>query len=454
MGEPKQLRKRRRAQTAPAQRFDMVVAALGALVAVTCAAGMRPSQRSEEVVPPPQVVPNPEAAQAQEPAKIEASSSPGAVAASASASASPSVSAGPRRVRLAKLRAALAALASSERKEHVRILWLGDSHTYADFWTHAVRQALQNKYGAAGPGYLLLGVKPYRNDLAQVRVEGKWRREPASPSSGAKQADGVFGLAGQRSVPISADAKATVQLSGKSVSGRVRWTLHYRLPGTASIEVQLDGSPKSRLSSGKSVPGSSILRQTFESDAGAKLSVRAASGSPEFFGVAVESVTPGVVLDNLGINGARAGTPLAWDEQSHIAELAARAPALVVLAYGTNEAASALSAERVVGHFTRLMARVRQAAPDADCVFVGPTDMADENGGSRPRVVEIDAAVARAAQETGCGFVSAFEAMGGEGSFARWMQESPPLGSPDRIHLTPKGYATLGKAVLQRLGLP
>jgi lysophospholipase L1-like esterase len=431
-----------------AQRFDLVVAGFGALVAVTCAAGMRPKAAGVPDAAPEHVPAPVSAASVVEP--THATASPPA----SGPSAAPERPTQPKRVRLPRLAAALSALSAKERELPVRILWLGDSHTYADFWPHAVRQTLQRKYGAGGPGYVLLGVKPYRNDLARVRVEGKWRREPVSPSSGAKQADGIFGLAGQRSVPISADARTSVELLGKSVTDRVRWTLHYRLVGSASLEVELEGSPKTRLSTGKSVPGSPILRQSFESEASARLSVRAASGSPELYGVVIERVAPGVVIDNLGINGARAGTPLAWDEPSHIAEIAARAPTLVVLAYGTNEAASALSSDRVVGHFKKLHARVRQAAPDADCLFIGPADMADENGGSRPRVAEIDGAVARAAADTGCGFVSVFEAMGGEGGFARWMRASPPLGSPDRIHLTPQGYAELGKAVLARLSLP
>ncbi len=331
---------------------------------------------------------------------------------------------------------------------------MGDSHTFADFWPHAVRRQLQKKYGAGGPGYLLLGVKPYRNDLARIRVEGKWRREPRSPSKGAKQLDGIFGLAGQRSVPVSADAAASVELLKGKLRGRVGWTLHYRLPGNAALKVELSDGSKARLTRGSPAAGSPILRHRLESDASAKLTVRAASGLPELFGVVVESVQPGVVVDNLGINGARAGTPLVWDETSHVAEIAARKPSLVIMAYGTNEAASALSADRVVGHFRKLTARVKRAAPHADCLFIGPTDMADDAGGSRPRVLEIDAAVERAAAEAGCGFISAFRAMGGEGSFAAWMKETPPLGSPDRIHLTPKGYARLGDEVFRRLALP
>ena len=432
------------------QSVDLAVAVFGALVAVTCAAGLRPDSKAPATV----------AASAPQPGDSMAPgpASPQATPAIPNSAAPPPKGPTPppkrSRVALKALGEALRGLSKPDVAEPVRILWMGDSHTYADFLPHAVRRQLQRKYGAGGPGYLLLGVKPYRNDLARIRVEGKWRREPRSPSKGAKQLDGVFGLAGQRSVPVSADASASVELLKGKRRGRVGWTLHYRLPGNAALKVELSDGSKARLTRGSPIAGSPILRHRLESDASAKLTVSAASGLPELFGVVVETSQPGVVVDNLGINGARAGTPLVWDESSHVAEIAARKPSLVILAYGTNEAASALSADRVVGHFRKLTARVRRAAPDADCLLIGPTDMADESGGSRPRVSEIDAAVERAAAEVGCGYISAFQAMGGEGSFAAWMKETPPLGSPDRIHLTPKGYAKLGDEIFQRLALP
>ncbi|MCA9600528.1 MAG: hypothetical protein KC417_00810, partial [Myxococcales bacterium] len=51
----------------------------------------------------------------------------------------------------------------------------------------------------------------------------------------------------------------------------------------------------------------------------------------------MEGEEPGVVVDALGVNGARAKNQLWWDDASFRAELAKRDPALVALAYGTNE---------------------------------------------------------------------------------------------------------------------
>ncbi|HKX39416.1 MAG TPA: hypothetical protein VJN20_12230, partial [Burkholderiales bacterium] len=58
---------------------------------------------------------------------------------------------------LANFYDALSALDRGERKEHVRIAWLGDSHAQADFWTGYLRRALQKRFGNGGPGFVHLG---------------------------------------------------------------------------------------------------------------------------------------------------------------------------------------------------------------------------------------------------------------------------------------------------------
>ena len=42
-------------------------------------------------------------------------------------------------------------------------------------------------------------------------------------------------------------------------------------------------------------------------------------------------------------------------------------------------------------------------------------------------------------------FWNTFQAMGGEGSFARWQRQKPALGSSDRVHPTPNGAEKIGR---------
>lgn len=376
-----------------------------------------------------------------------------APARSAPAASSPKAAAAPG-LNLPHLDAALRQLARGKRHTPVRILWFGDSHSYPDFWTNAVRRPLQKRFGNGGPGFVLLGMDPYRHADVKVEREGHWRHRPPNPATAFHHSDGVFGLGGIRTVPLSGSARASVELEPGAVSGRARWTVYYRAPQGAEFKVSVSGSKPEHVGadSGSAGPPGSPLRQIeLESPAKATLELSAASGDPQLYGVDVESTKPGVVIDTLGINGARAATALAWDKVAWEAEVREQKPELVVLAYGTNEVANPLAIPKNRKYFDRLIARVRAAAPDADCLLAGPTDWDEDNGRTRPRVVQMDRFERQIAAAHGCAYFSVYEAMGGQGSHWRWEHESPQLAAPDHIHLLPAGYRRIGKGMAQEL---
>lgn len=354
---------------------------------------------------------------------------------------------------LSNFRQQLRELEQGVRERPVRIVWFGDSHTAADFWPHAVREPLQERFGKAGPGFVRLGIEPYRHGQARVTRTGRWRREPRSPASIERQLDGIFGLGGMFSVPQNWRAETQVEVAASAATGRLRYTLMYQLGKGAAFTVKL-GANEQRVdeaSSARSVPGSPIKRVELEADVGQPLWVGKASGRVALYGAFIDSEQPGVIVDTLGINGARLATVLSWDETVWVAELKAREPSLVILAFGTNEVLDAHAPEIYAGQIVALAGRVRRAAPDVSCLVVGPTDVAEHTGTSHPRVAEVTNAQRRGAAEVGCAFIGAQELMGGEGSYARWQRHDPPLARTDRVHLTVDGYRELGERLVPYL---
>ena len=67
-----------------------------------------------------------------------------------------------------------------------------------------------------------------------------------------------------------------------------------------------------------------------------------------------------------------------------------------------------------------------------------------------PRIVEIQK---RVAAETGCAFFNTFEAMGGEGTMARWYQGQHRLVSADLIHPIPAGGRIVANVFVKELML-
>jgi lysophospholipase L1-like esterase len=419
--------------SADARRISLLGASLlSVLVAATCSR----SSHLEPLAP----VARPSATPGSEPAPPMASA-PG------TAEAGPPPAIAPGGLPLARFYAGLRGLAEKSRDDHVRILWLGDSHTAADYLTGAVRQKLSERFGAGGPGFVRLGASPYRHDGVKVTREGRFRTEPEPPSRRTKEGDTAFGIGGFRTLPVDDKARAEARIDERRVQGTVRYELLFDLPPRASFRVTL-GSARTVVKAGTpllAVPDSPIARLRFEAPAKDGIVLDQVSGSPRFYGVIAEGSTPGVVLDTSGIDGARLATALAWDANVVAAELRARPPNLFAIAYGTNEAFDNRRAEATGAELEELVSRLRKGAPAADCLVVGPPDAALPDYSSFPRVGEIEAALQAAAGRAGCAFFSLRRAMGGEGGFARFLRETPQLARSDRIHLTASGYAKLGE---------
>lgn len=409
-----------------------LLVAMSALAVVTCAGATRaPVEAHSAASPAP-------SATAAKPSPSAATVGAVLSVAEPGAGVAPATQAAP----LARFQAALRDAPHAGR---VRILWLGDSHTAADFWPEAVRKPLQATFGTGGPGFLYLGLGVYRHGGVKISRDGRWRVEPRQPSLWMRQNDGVFGLGGIRAVPDDASSKIRVESSTDVVRGKAHWDIAFRLPtGKARFVVSVEGGEARTLDATTTAVGS-ISHVTFETERGAAVTISGGVGEPEIHGAIIESSEPGgIVVDNLGINGARIGTPLAWEPAQWIEQARLRNPALVVFAYGTNEAGDQVAPFRYGPQLESLVALARQAAPSADCLVMGPTDREGPGWTPMPRVREIEAVERQTAERLGCAFFSVVDAMGGDGSLKRWAELDPPLAAVDRVHLTPRGYAELG----------
>lgn len=358
---------------------------------------------------------------------------------------------------LANFHEALRALERGERRDHVRILWLGDSHAQADFWTDHVRKGLQRRFGNGGPGFVHLGMRGYRHADVRLDLGGQWRMRPKQPATIEPWGDGAFGLGGVLNAGYAGDRAAILRFEDVSLAGKkVRWDLCYK-PGLANDRFRVMIEPPDGI--GEAGPVEEI--QPREEDVGRihhllretvgprTLRVKIADGRPDFCGVIIETdpaEQPGVVLDNLGINGARYATALAWSEEAWAREVERRRPELFVFEYGGNEAGDIPSAPpKYKADALRLIARAARIRPEASCLVIGPSDRMD----AESKIPPIVAVLAEAAQESGCMFWNTYEVMGGRGSLRAWRDTE--RASEDGIHLKPKGYAELGALLLADL---
>jgi lysophospholipase L1-like esterase len=153
----------------------------------------------------------------------------------------------------------------------------------------------------------------------------------------------------------------------------------------------------------------------------------------------------GITYESLGINGAEASIFFRWKRKMMTTYLRQRDPALLVLAYGSNESSDETwTSESYHAMFSALLARLREDCPGASILVLGPTDRMTLRRGEPVEVQGVDRIIAaqrQACRDNGCAYWSAKMRMGGSGSMRNWTRSG--LGQNDYVHFTPSGYSKL-----------
>lgn len=324
----------------------------------------------------------------------------------------------------------------------LRVLQFGDSHTASDDWPATLRSRFQAAFGNGGPGFVHAG-KPFpgfRRWDAKSTMSRRWA--PAGLLN--RTTDGLNGLAGVSLATTRAGETLTLEAEGARLE-----VFYHQQPGGGAFLIEADGEELGRVETGGE-PGPGY----FAADVAPgphQFTLRTAGGGPvRLFGWVVENET-GVTWETLGINGAQADLLLQWDEDLLRSHVARRNPALIVLAYGTNEARRRdWTYESYREAFAALLSRMRAAAPAASILVLGPPDQsvrlrrAWTPHEGVDRIVE---AQRGAALENGCAFWDLRSTMGGKGSMRQWVYAGFAQG--DFVHFTAPGYRMLGESMYE-----
>ena len=326
----------------------------------------------------------------------------------------------------------------------VRILHYGDSHTAADEWTGDLRAHFQEKFGDGGSGYSFAG-RPwngYRREDVRTGSTRGWHTDGLVGRSG----DGIYGLGG-----VSMTAKSPHEAVYLLADGQQFELFYLQQPGGGSLQIYDNGNPVDRISTdGEEAPG----YYHYDTVPGThKFEVETLDHAPvRLFGWVAENST-GVTYETLGINGAAASIILDWNEPLLRSNIERRNPALIVLAYGTNEAGRKdWTLDTYRDMYSRLIARLREAAPAATILVIGPPDRyvhTRKGWLDMDQIGMIIEAQREAAAASGCAFWDERAKMGGKGSMQQWVLAG--MAQYDHVHFTAPGYKMLGDAVFRDL---
>ncbi|XXF81172.1 GDSL-type esterase/lipase family protein [Myxococcaceae bacterium GXIMD 01537] len=347
--------------------------------------------------------------------------------------------------------AALDALAAGTASGPTVVEAFGNSLIAGDRIVDIIREDLVAGFGGAGRGVLLVDrMAPYggrsRTGIArdgwEPRTLGELRRPPHP-----------FGITGVYHVSTRAKASSRFELDGERRA--TLWWLDVPKGGRLTV-----------------TSGGKLIARTEPTGDGAAhaLAIELAESAKSFevtaerAGAVVLSVTlqherPGIVLDMLGVPSADAGLFLRTGEDILKAQLAERAPRLMLFFLGGNEAKrlewKRSTPEQLRTDLAALLSRARAAAPDSACLVMGPIDAVQDRNekgkrlSQRPYLEAVIAAEREVAHAQGCAFFNHFAAMGGEGSLTRFYKAG--LVHDDLVHPKGQGLDLLGQLAVDAL---
>lgn len=363
-------------------------------------------------------------------------------------------------------------LDAAERRDpngRALLVFFGDSHTSGDSMTSRLRAVWQARFGDAGRGLVAAGrpaARHYYQRDVRYGASGQWK----SAVGGNKDPE-PFGIAGLRIYGEKKGAQLWVETCAECKAGTsvAQFEILYQAaPDRGLLRYRVDEGPWQQLSAktAQIEPPHPARHVVPVPDGPHRLTLEhGGGGGLDLYGVVMERLRPGVIVDSLGVVGRRLHSLRSWDWSIIGEQLATRDPRLVVLQYGTNEADDPLiDLDALAQHYDDMIRRIRAAAPAASILILGPPDFGAREAGAscdrmKPPKGSVDAGIIpeceyrtpgiireivavehAAAVRNGVAFFDTFAAMGGADRMDGWYVNEPKYAYKDRVHFTDLGY--------------
>jgi hypothetical protein len=343
----------------------------------------------------------------------------------------------------------------------LNIIQIGDSHSASDNTAGAWRETLQHRYGHGGRGVMQPGVPfaGYHMRGVTVTQSPGWTTQSvfdAAFRDGAEHA--LFGISGFRQTAHEPGAKMTLSADTPEFEFDRLVICAVNGPEAGSYDLQFNGETQHVDLHAEQTHVACVSFQAATPQIQAELEV--VSGPVTMTSWANYRDEGGVTVSNLGVVGAQVKNWLETDEETDAAEMAAYAPDLIVLEFGTNDA--------FVGRFDpygyeaalkATIRRLRRVAPNVPILMLGapdaatnraelaanaPTDQPPSPPGvwyPPPGLAAVRAVQLRVAREMDVAFWNWSARMGGPFTADRWANADPPMMRKDRVHYTVVGGA-------------
>lgn len=331
----------------------------------------------------------------------------------------------------------------SASAQRVRIVHYGDSQIEEDRVSKMIRAKLQKRFGGGGPGLIPLK-GPYYSYSVSETVNKSLRQYSVFNPEGEKLGNKNYGPVGN-ATRVDSTIIASFTTPKKGELPLSTWFNRLTvLSGNGSLRL---GVAKER----QEVEAGKVLNfNTFNlPDSSSKVSLTL-SGYNDIYGVMLD-MDKGVSLDNVPMRGS-GGTIFTSINKQQLKEFYEHENVkLIILQYGGNVVPYTKTGKAISNYKQSIEKQIKylkDAAPDASILFIGPSDMSTSKNGKMlsyehlPMLID---SLKAAANDNGAAYWDLYSAMGGENSMSRWVKAKPALAGSDYIHFTPRGADMMGE---------
>jgi len=335
----------------------------------------------------------------------------------------------------------------------VRILHYGDSQIEEDRISSTLRDGLQARFGGGGPGLMPFGRPYYTQGFSQTSTATLSRALVFG--EGNRRSGGKYGVMGQLARLDTVVYTTVSALKKNQGPSRYFRRLTILAGNGTNLNVKCGGKQyKLGPADSKSGVGRIVIPLP-DSSYNARFNTW---GSADIYGYQLDD-TLGVSLDNIPMRGC-SGTVFTRINGAQLSEFASHENVrLIILQFGGNAMPYRKSAKSISEYKTSLEKQIRyikEHAPNAAVLFVGPSDMSTSVRGKMqtyPHLPMMVDSLKAAALNCGAAYWDMYQAMGGENSMVQWVKARPQLAGNDYVHFTPRGAEAVGDMLFESLML-
>lgn len=323
----------------------------------------------------------------------------------------------------------------------VRIAVLGDSYIEGDILTADLRMMLQQQYGGCGVGYVPITSETYGFRRSVRHSFSGWNSHKVTDTGKGFDRSREI-ISGEYAIP---DSSATVELSGQRkyyshLDSCDQSSIYFRAFAPCTITASINGGQQKQRFDIE--PRQEMQMLTINADdekiGRVRWSVGAAGNDYTFYGATMDC-NRGIILDCYSMRSTAGPNLLGIPEQNLAEYDKLRHYDLIILMFGLNAITPDIT--NYAGYKERMcdvIDHLKRNCPGSGILVVSVGDRCERRDGEMRTMRGVLAMVKYQrliAAESGVAFWSMFDAMGGEGSIVKMVENTPREANGDYTHI-------------------